>query len=451
MLEACFIRVEVKKRELISRTDLAIEMARKGIPVILGEAYSNDEFEKIGVNKGYFFGKCAQTHTVNHFRPLLEKGWVFGALDEEGLLPMNLERFARYRFSDESAEVFNDVFFFGDAQKDMFEKIFGAHESFIASGNPRTDMWQSNCYNIHNSVANEIAESLGDFVLFPLNFSVYTNKERNAVLSDDLLKYRKDLAKNSEILFDSFCKLSQRIVDEVGINVVIRPHPADDPNKIKELMFKHGIRSDRVKCIAKNEVFPWISAAQLVIHNCCTTSLEAGFLGTPVVTYAPSGTLLLQDDSDGLHKYMNKLFTIALNENDILNILKSDQELENEKFRSRISDWGRLNLDHSGQISSFIAERIVERNNFSPKFDKLSLRRRFDFKRAKNEAISKIVSLKGQNQRRVTLQKFPRTSVNEIEMIIDNICKYRGYVERPRVYGINSTLFGIIPNNTKSF
>ena len=38
MLEACFIRVEIKKRELISRTDLAIEMVRRGVPVILGEA-----------------------------------------------------------------------------------------------------------------------------------------------------------------------------------------------------------------------------------------------------------------------------------------------------------------------------------------------------------------------------------------------------------------------------
>ena len=88
---------------------------------------------------------------------------------------------------------------------------------------------------------------------------------------------------------------------------------------------------------------------------------------------------------------------------------------------------------------------------FTPKFDKLSLRRRFDFKRAKNEVISKIVSLKGQSQRQVMLQKFPRTSVNEIEMIIDNICKHRGYVEKPKVYGINSSLFGIMPNNTKAF
>ena len=44
-------------------------------------------------------------------------------------------RFARYRFSDESAKVFNDVFFFGDVQKNIFEKNFGAHESFIVSGN----------------------------------------------------------------------------------------------------------------------------------------------------------------------------------------------------------------------------------------------------------------------------------------------------------------------------
>ena len=90
MLEACYIRVEVKKRELISRTDLAIEMVRRGVPVILGEVYSSDELEKIGVDQGYLFGKCAQPDTLSKFRPLLDLGWTFGALDEEGLLPDTL-------------------------------------------------------------------------------------------------------------------------------------------------------------------------------------------------------------------------------------------------------------------------------------------------------------------------------------------------------------------------
>ena len=97
-------------------------------------------------------------------------------------------------------------------------------------------------------------------------------------MTHDHLKYKQSIAKNSEILFDSFCKLAERLAIEAGINVVMRPHPADDPDTVKDLMFKHGVRSDRVRCIGANEVFPWISASRLVVHNCCTTSLEAGFL-----------------------------------------------------------------------------------------------------------------------------------------------------------------------------
>ncbi|MDC0420422.1 hypothetical protein OAM40_00550 [Gammaproteobacteria bacterium] len=448
MLEACFIRVEVKKRELISRTDLAIEMVRKGVPVILGEVLSANELEKIGVSKGYMFGKCAQPQTLSHFRPLLDRGWAFGALDEEGLLPVNLERFAKYRFSMESAEVFDDVFFFGEAQKNIFEDIYGTNDSFVVSGNPRTDMWQANCYDIHQETMGKIKESYGDFILIPLNFSLYTNKERNTVLSDDHLKYKQSIAKNSEILFDSFCKLAERLAIEADINVVMRPHPADDPDTVKDLMFKHGVRSDRVSCIGTNEVFPWISASKLVIHNCCTTSLEAGFLGTPVVTYAPYGIFLLEDDKDGLHQHINKLFPVAASPDDIINILVMNQNFNSEEFHLQISNWKRLNLNHSGNISAFIANRILERHAFSPRFDKLRLSSRRDFKRIKNEIVSRASSVLGNTQRSVFLHKFPRTSAQEVETIVHNICKYRGYHNRPKVIAINSRLFGLLPDDS---
>ena len=448
MLEACFIRVEVKKRELISRTDLAIEMVRRGVPVILGEVLSPNELRKIGVSQGYMFGKCAQPQTLSHFRLLLDRGWAFGALDEEGLLPVNLERFANYRFSTESAEVFDDVFFFGEAQKNVFEDTYGIHDSFVVSGNPRTDMWQANCYDIHDETMRKIKESYGDFVLMPLNFSLYTNKQRNTVSSHDHLKYKQSLAKNSEILFDSFCKLAERLANEADVNVVMRPHPADDPDTVKDLMFKHGIRSDRVSCIGTDEVFPWISAARLVVHNCCTTSLEAGFLGTPVVTYAPSGILLLEDDADGLHQHMNKLFPVAAIPDDIINILASDQYFNAEEFRSQISDWKRLSLNHSGNISAFIANRIMKRHTFSPRLDKLRLGSTWGFKRIKNEIISRITFMMGKTQRSVFLHKFPRTSAQEIKTIVNNICKYRGYHNRPKVIAINSQLFVLLPDDS---
>ena len=277
---------------------------------------------------------------------------------------------------------------------------------------------------------------------------MYTNKQRNTILTHDHLKYKQSIAKNSEILFDSFCKLAERLAIEADINVVMRPHPADDPDTVKDLMFKHGVRSDRVSCIGTNEVFPWISASRLVVHNCCTTSLEAGFLGTPVVTYAPSGIFLLEDDTDGLHQQINKLFPVASIPDDIINILASDQNFNSEEFRLQISSWKRLNLNHSGNISAFIANRIMERHVFTPRFNKLRLGSRWDFKRIKNEIVSRLTSMIGNTQRSVFLHKFPRTSAQEVETIINNICKYRGYEDRPKVISINSRLFGILPDDS---
>lgn len=445
MLEACYIRVEVKKRELISRIDLAIEILRHGIPVIIGEVYSAKELERIGIDKGYIFGKCAQLDTLKKFKPLIDKGWAMGALDEEGLFPVNLERFAKHRFSIESSNIFKEVFFFGQTQKDVFEDHYGPKDSFITSGNPRTDMWQSNCFGIHYKTEKIIKNNYGDFILLPLNFSSYTNTDRNAVTHSNHLKYKKSLAKNSEFLFDSFCKLAQRLAQELDINVVMRPHPADNPKTIRNLMDHHGVSSERVICNSSFEVFPWISSSRLVIHNCCTTSLEAGFLGTPVVTYAPADTFLLQDDIDGLHDYLNKLFPILQNPEEVIGYLSSATYQDRSYFQKKIHNWGRLNLDHSGNISCFIAKKIFERHSFMPNIKKLQLKRQFEYKRIRNEFIAKIASLSGNNQRQVILDKFPKTEVSEVKDIVRSICLHRGYQNLPRVQQINSKLFAMLP------
>lgn len=442
MLEACYIRVEVKKRELVSRTDLAIEMVRQGIPAILGETYSSAELENIGVDRGYLFGKCAQPSTIKKFRTLLDRGWVFGALDEEGLLPDSLQSFAAQRFSNESANIFKNVFLFGDAQKNAFEEYYGKNDSFIVSGNPRTDMWQEKCYDIYEESISKIKETYGDFVLLPLNFGYYTNSSlRTASMDGELKKTNRILAERSKILFERFCELAETLASSAGINVIVRPHPADDPNTVKALMYKHGVRSERVSCVNTNEVFPWISAARLVVHNCCTTSLEAGFCETPVVTYMPSGISLYQEDA------VNNLFPVADTPDQILRILDSRQRFDVAEFRLRVSNWDHLCLDHSGHVSKFIAQTITEQHTFTPKLDRLVLRRRPDLKRFKYEISAWLAAMIGYSQRKIFLEKFPRTSASEIENIIENICNHRNYPERPTVTALNSRLFLILPNS----
>ena len=50
--------MEVKKRELISRIDLAIEMVKRGIPVILGEYYEAKELLDLGITESYFLANA---------------------------------------------------------------------------------------------------------------------------------------------------------------------------------------------------------------------------------------------------------------------------------------------------------------------------------------------------------------------------------------------------------
>ena len=70
-----------------------------------------------------------------------------------------------------------------------------------------------------------------------------------------------------------------------------------------------------------------------------------------------------------------------------------------------------------------------------------------DFTRLKNEVIAEMTSIIGLRQRKVLLNKFSRTNVEEVENIVDYICKYRGYKQRPKINSINSRLFTITPQN----
>lgn len=439
MLQACFIRVEVKKRELISRTDLAIEMVRRGVPVILGECYNLNDLKKIGIDKGYYFGKCAQPSLLKNLKPLLDRGWSFGALDEEGLLPDSLESFAMNRFSNETAEIFNDFFFFGKEQKEYFDKIFGPRESFVVSGNPRTDMWRSKYYGLHNQSIQDIKKLYKNYILIPLNFGRYTTKGLQTSSSQEEIRSKKLLIEKSEFLFDNFCKLAERVANETNINVIMRPHPSDDSQLIKSLMIKHGVKSNIVECISSNDVFPWISAAKLLFHNCCTTSIEAGFSDTPVFTYAPLNTSLYQDSQ------VNNLFPTVNTHDEALSILTTDLNDEVKEFKPKLLDWRRLSQKYLNKTSIFIADRILQRNKFEQYQQRKKFSKLIDFERISYEFRAGISSFIGRRQRRVYLDKFPRTNINEVKNIVNHICKYRNYIEQPKVMAINSRLFCLLP------
>lgn len=75
-------------------------------------------------------------------------------------------------------------------------------------------------------------------------------------------------------------KLSDKFKDW---NIVIRPHPGEDIKIYEELC----LNIDNIFVENKGPVSPWILASSVLIHNNCSTAIEANIGEIPVISYDP--------------------------------------------------------------------------------------------------------------------------------------------------------------------
>jgi len=145
----------------------------------------------------------------------------------------------------------------------------------------------------------EIRESFGDFILINTNFSNVNafvpslnlflpgNKAgdtpklgRAAVgmsreYAEGLRDYKLAVFEDIKGLIPN---LEQAFPDHT---IVVRPHPTEDPRVYHEIAGK----CTRVRVTNKGNVIPWLRAAGALVHNSCTTGVEAYMMGVPAVTY----------------------------------------------------------------------------------------------------------------------------------------------------------------------
>jgi hypothetical protein len=82
--------------------------------------------------------------------------------------------------------------------------------------------------------------------------------------------------------------------------IVVRPHPVESQEVYRQI----AGRCERVHVINEGNVVPWLMACKVLIHNGCTTSVEAFAMGVPAVSYRAT----TNDDYDyGFYRLPNKL------------------------------------------------------------------------------------------------------------------------------------------------
>ena len=162
------------------------------------------------------------------------------------------------------------------------------------TGHPRFELCKSNYAGIYAKEAGLLREKFGRYVLLNANFSCVThNLGLSQVFSSGLYYHPEDPELRHRFVeqwayqmqvVQEFVRLVHRFVDKFPeISMIVRPHPDDSLDFFKNV-FK-GLRN--VHILREGTVFPWILGSELLIHDGCTTAIEAFLAEKPVMSFTP--------------------------------------------------------------------------------------------------------------------------------------------------------------------
>jgi surface carbohydrate biosynthesis protein len=158
---------------------------------------------------------------------------------------------------------------------------------------------RSELHAYYDSAVAKIKDTYGDFVLVNTNFNhvnAFTpvqNLFQPAEIKEDSPKfgraakgmsreYAAGLRDHKQAIFEDFQRMIPAL-DEAfpDYGLVVRPHPTES----QEIYHDIATRCKRVWVTNEGNVVPWLLATKALIHNSCTTGVEAYVMGVPAITY----------------------------------------------------------------------------------------------------------------------------------------------------------------------
>lgn len=289
-----YIHMEIRKRELDGKFLLASKAALRGHRVMLG--YLHNLLSKDLLTPGIFHDKSLtpRPKKFNLLRKARAAGHAYTSIDEEhGLLQKNYDIFAGQRYSAETIDLASAVMFWGAHDYGFIAANYPeqAHK-LHPTGNPRADLWRP-------EMAEVFRQDLAvrrPFILLSSNLgSIFGQRPIGEIVAHMREGYFKGAEDETEfniyklhaystLLGGEYVRALRRLaLTFPDVDFVLRPHPVENPAIWKSLI------GDYKNIIVTNagSVTPWIRQCTAIIHNGCTTAMEAVMSGIPVLTYTP--------------------------------------------------------------------------------------------------------------------------------------------------------------------
>lgn len=302
MTKTLLLPAEILSRELDARLLQGVLGLERGWRVILGsKALMNRAIWRMP--RSVYLCQTLTHKRLAMLKLLGKLGHVAVGWDEEGLIYLNRDVYMMRRVSSESLARLAGLVAWGrQSAEDLGPRAAGAHLTPQPFGNPRFDLLRPELRALHQPEVDAIRARHGDFVLINTNFS-----SMNPIISLHDLGERaiskKDKAEVDEKAPQSFnAMIAHRIriydffrsdLPELArrapeLKFIIRPHPAEDLQVWRDAAA--GV--ENLEVVREGASIPWLMAARGLVHNSCTTAVEAAIIGHTPISYGPEVDLV---------------------------------------------------------------------------------------------------------------------------------------------------------------
>ncbi|MFN0193347.1 MAG: surface carbohydrate biosynthesis protein [Aestuariivirga sp.] len=296
MTKILILPAEIYSREFDARLLHGIVALTRGWRVIVGsKALINRAIWRLP--RGLYLCQT-MTHKRRTTLKLLRRlGYVCVGWDEEGFIYLDRDVYLMRRVSLDTLKHLDSVITWGkQGAEDVGFRSRAIGIEPLPLGNPRFDLVRRDLHALYAAEVEAIRVKYGRFILINTNFS-----SLNPIVSLHDLKPRKTSDKHppSEKELRRFAsfqehrravlkgfiedlpKLARKLAD---VRFIMRAHPGEN-----EELWKNAFAGlANVTVIREGSSVPWLIAADALIHNGCTTAVEAAVIGLTPIAYCPA-------------------------------------------------------------------------------------------------------------------------------------------------------------------
>lgn len=297
------IPVENQVREMDPKLLLACIAARQGFSSVIGSRREL-EFRIDSYPRSIYLSKSMTRRSLIFFRIARKFGHDIVTWDEEALVHLPAETYFSRRLHPEAIQLVSHLFAWGQDNVELWRQYDHLPEDIPIhkTGNPRNDMLRPEMHSFYDEEVQALRRQYGDFILVNTNFNHVNAFGPDMNLFQPVTKpgepakfgraargmsraYAQGLWDHKHAVFKSFQQLLPKLDQAFpDLNIIIRPHPTERHDVYRDI----ADRCSRVHVTNEGNVVPWILATRVVLHNGCTTGVEAFVMGVPAISYRES-------------------------------------------------------------------------------------------------------------------------------------------------------------------